>query len=257
VIDGEVYKSFDHYYQKMKVKDLMGVESEKFTDASTKNFSSLAKEILKSANISRKSIDNWRVTCGVEIIQKALLERVRQSEALRKALIHTGNKIIAHTYAGDDFFGTGCPIKYVKDWCGGMEKNKVSLKFPMTFPLTPETVKNVPVFAKGRNVLGVIYMLLREKINNNALDGVVVELSDANKLVEVEIAPPRQQPIEKEAVPEPTATSTSDVTMMKEADIDFTMDYEVDNAFSKTTPKPKSLTKDAEDNSEAAKVWNF
>ncbi|KAH7723167.1 Protein F40F8.11 b [Aphelenchoides avenae] len=216
-IDNEVYKSVDHYYQKMKVKDLLGIESEKFSDDSTKNFSSLAKEILKSANVSRKSIDAWRITCGVE---KALLEKVRQNAQLRQALVDTGDKVIVHSYAGDDFFGTGCPIKYVKDWCTGMQKNKVSLKFRMFFPLTPETVKNVPIFAKGRNVLGVIYMILREKINQNALHALSVPLSPPSQYVEVEIGQGR---------PSGARTSASTVaedTKPNGSNIDFTMDYD-------------------------------
>uniref|UniRef100_A0A183BWV2 DUF1768 domain-containing protein n=1 Tax=Globodera pallida TaxID=36090 RepID=A0A183BWV2_GLOPA len=102
---------------------------------------------------------------GVEVIQKALLEKVRQCCDLRSAITSTADKLIVHSYSGDDFFGTGVRAKYVKDWCSGMEQNKVSLKYPMEFPLTGDNVKYVPVIAKGKNVLGAIYMILREKIN--------------------------------------------------------------------------------------------
>lgn len=61
--------------------------------------------------VDRRTIDQWRVTCGVNVIQKALLEKVCQLDTLRDALIQTGDKLIVHTYAADDFFGTGVPFK--------------------------------------------------------------------------------------------------------------------------------------------------
>uniref|UniRef100_A0A183CH86 ATP synthase F1 subunit epsilon n=1 Tax=Globodera pallida TaxID=36090 RepID=A0A183CH86_GLOPA len=150
IVDGISYKSVDQFYQMHKVKDLTGLESAKFTDGSTRNYSALAKELLRQANVKRSNIDNWRTGRGVEVIQKALLEKVRQCCDLRSAITSTADKLIVHSYNGDDFFGTGVPAKYVKDWCSGMEQNKVSLKYPMEFPLTGDNVKYVP----GKNVLG-------------------------------------------------------------------------------------------------------
>uniref|UniRef100_A0A183CH85 DUF1768 domain-containing protein n=1 Tax=Globodera pallida TaxID=36090 RepID=A0A183CH85_GLOPA len=176
IVDGISYKSVDQFYQMHKVKDLTGLESAKFTDGSTRNYSALAKELLRQANVKRSNIDNWRTGRGVEVIQKALLEKVRQCCDLRSAITSTADKLIVHSYNGDDFFGTGVPAKYVKDWCSGMEQNKVSLKYPMEFPLTGDNVKYVPVIAKGKNVLGAIYMILREKINKGQLDSITVSL---------------------------------------------------------------------------------
>lgn len=34
----------------------------------------------------------------------------------------------------------------------------------MSYPLVSDTLKGVPTIGKGRNVLGVIYMILREKV---------------------------------------------------------------------------------------------
>lgn len=81
-------------------------------------------------------------------IQNALLEKARQCDDYKQALIKTGENIIVQSYAGDDFFGAGVPFKvlnllcwdlnfeqmrpisfkYCKDWCDGMEKNKATLK---------------------------------------------------------------------------------------------------------------------------------
>jgi len=67
------------------------------------------------------------------------------------------------------------PFNYLKNWCSGMEENKASIKIPTAFPLTPEMVKHVPTFGKGRNVLGVIYTILREKINRGQLEALSME----------------------------------------------------------------------------------
>jgi len=174
-VGGVKYESVDHFYQIAKVRDLLGVESEKFFDGSVKNYGALARELLKGSNVRRDQVDNWRTTNGLMAIQKGLLEKLKQVPALQTALVNTGEKIIAHTFAGDDFFGTGVPFKYVKDWASGMEQNKSSMKIPMSFPLTPESVKSVPVLAKGRNVLGVIYMILREKFNLGQLNSLRVD----------------------------------------------------------------------------------
>lgn len=180
IIDGETFKSIDQYYQLQKVKDLTGIVSAKFTDGSTRDYSSLARDLLRQASLKRSDVDNWRTSNGVVVIQKALLEKVRQCYDLRSALTSTGEKIIVQSFAGDDFYGAGTPAKYVKDWLSGMEKNKASLKFPMEFPLNGETVKYVPVIGKGKNVLGAIYMILREKINNGQLDSLNVNITGKN-----------------------------------------------------------------------------
>lgn len=50
-IDGNLYKSVDQYYQSQKVKELTGIESKKFLDNSTKNYSGLARELLKQNGV--------------------------------------------------------------------------------------------------------------------------------------------------------------------------------------------------------------
>lgn len=175
-IDGNLYKSVDQYYQSQKVKELTGIESKKFLDNLTKNYSGLARELLKQNGISREQVDKWRTSRGVLIIQNALLEKARQCDDYKQALIKTGENIIVQSYAGDDFFGAGVPFKYCKDWCDGMEKNKATLKFPMTFPLTGDLLKSVPKIAKGRNVLGAIHMILREKLGEGHIDELSVDI---------------------------------------------------------------------------------
>uniref|UniRef100_A0A915P658 NADAR domain-containing protein n=1 Tax=Meloidogyne floridensis TaxID=298350 RepID=A0A915P658_9BILA len=150
IIDGETYKSIDQYYQQQKVKDLTGISSGKFTDGSTRDYSSLARELLRQASIKRSDVESWRTGRGLDVIQKAILEKLRQCQDMRNALTSTGDKILVQSFGGDDYYGSGTPAKYVKDWCSGIEKNKGSLK--------------------GKNVLGALFMILREKLNNSQLD---------------------------------------------------------------------------------------
>ena len=52
-----------------KVRDLVGVESGRFHDRSTKNYGALAKELLRNAKVNRSTVDDWRVSSGVMVIQ--------------------------------------------------------------------------------------------------------------------------------------------------------------------------------------------
>lgn len=112
----------------MKAYDLTEQTDEKFNDPKTRNYGAVSREILMNNNISRKSVDEWKTKCGLEVIQKALLAKVKQSTAFRDRLLETGDKIICHCFTTDDFYGTGVPVKYIFDWSDSMETNGKSLK---------------------------------------------------------------------------------------------------------------------------------
>uniref|UniRef100_A0A183D892 Reverse transcriptase domain-containing protein n=1 Tax=Gongylonema pulchrum TaxID=637853 RepID=A0A183D892_9BILA len=78
--------------------------------------------------------------------------------------LDSGDKLLVHCFGGDDFYATACNNKYIQDWAKSMQNNKVMIKIPMEFPLTSEAVLSIPKFGLGRNVLGVIYMQLREMV---------------------------------------------------------------------------------------------
>ncbi|KAI1712475.1 hypothetical protein DdX_09561 [Ditylenchus destructor] len=230
-VDGKTYKSVDQYYQMRKVQDLLGIESEKFTDGSTKDYSGLAKNLLREGSVDRNKIDKWRVTSGVEVVQKALLEKVKQCEELRKALVETGDKLIVQSYVGDDFFGAGAAAKEIKDWASKMEKNKVSVKVPTDYPLTSETLKHVPVIGKkGRNVLGIIYMILREKMNKGLLTSLQVTLSEFGN---VDLGAEKPKP----------GNRVNKKTDPNSMEIDFTKDYDADSTSLNTSALSGGSTK--------------
>ena len=51
-----MYKSVDHYYQKMKVFDLTKDATNRFDDPKIKNYSGVAREILREKGVSVFSI---------------------------------------------------------------------------------------------------------------------------------------------------------------------------------------------------------
>ncbi|CAL36504.1 NADAR domain-containing protein [Caenorhabditis elegans] len=204
LIDNKIYGSCDHYYQICKVTDLTGVSSDKLNrgvrdengkpivetieDAEKKSHSALAKDIIKAANISKEKVDEWRNSKGLETIQKALHAKVTQSAHLREALKESGDNILVHAFARDSIYGTGCTIPAIKKWLDDLSKAGVKhLKIPATFPLNKTTVQHCPVFAQGRNVLGVILMQLRQKISSGEIQ--VVDMSRIFNALRVNNAP--------------------------------------------------------------------
>lgn len=181
VIDNKIYKSCDHYYQICKVTDLTGISSDKLNsgvrdesgkpiveepvEKDNKSYSSIAKEILKASNVDKNKIDEWRNTKGLAAVQKALLAKTSQSAHLREALKESGDHILVHAFPRDCIYGTGCNVPKIKKWLDVLKTSAVkTLRIPATFPLDEITVQHCPVFAEGRNILGVILMQLREKV---------------------------------------------------------------------------------------------
>lgn len=194
LIDNKIYKSCDHYYQICKVIDLTGISSDKLNrgvldengksiiddvaaeEKEKKAYSAIAREIIKAASIEKSKVDEWRNTKGLAAIQKSLHAKATQSAHLREALKESGDQILVHAFPRDSIYGTGCNVPAIKKWLDDLEKSGVkSLRIPATFPLDETTVQHCPVFAQGRNVLGVILMQLREKIRNGDIE--IVDMS--------------------------------------------------------------------------------
>lgn len=192
LIGKNIYTSCDHYYQICKVTDLTGTSSvrlnrgvrdeegklisEATEEREKLSHSALAKDVLKAAEVSKDKVDEWRNTKGLAAIQKALLAKASQSAHLREALKESGDQILVHAYARDSIYGTGCSVPAIKKWLDNMEKAGVkTLKVPAQFPLDENTVQHCPVFAQGRNILGVILMQLRQKIRNGEIE--IIDMS--------------------------------------------------------------------------------
>uniref|UniRef100_A0A1I7U9U9 DUF1768 domain-containing protein n=1 Tax=Caenorhabditis tropicalis TaxID=1561998 RepID=A0A1I7U9U9_9PELO len=191
LIDGKIYSSCDHYYQICKVNDLTGTSSDRLNkgvrDESGKlivdsdvrekmSHSAIAKDVIKAAGIGKDKVDEWRNTKGLSAVQKALAAKATQSAHLREALKETGDQILVHAFPRDSIYGTGCNAPAIRKWLDDLEKSGIkTLKIPATFPLNETTVQHCPVFAQGRNILGVILMQLRAKIRSDGVE--IVDMS--------------------------------------------------------------------------------
>uniref|UniRef100_A0A0N5AMG9 DUF1768 domain-containing protein n=1 Tax=Syphacia muris TaxID=451379 RepID=A0A0N5AMG9_9BILA len=183
-IDGRTYDNVNHFYQLAKTEALCGVTSLLMIEGSesgisqkSKDYNTLARNILRINKVDRNVAEEWRRTAGLKVMQQALLAKVEQCQELRKALLESDDKLLVHCFGGDDFYASGCNHKYIQDWARSMKANKVQLKIPMEFPLTSEMVLSIPKFGLGRNVLGVIYMQLREMYklrDSSSSDGFVI-----------------------------------------------------------------------------------
>ncbi|PIC45974.1 hypothetical protein B9Z55_005814 [Caenorhabditis nigoni] len=213
LIDNKIYKSCDHYYQICKVVDLSGISSDKLNnDVRDENgkpildapvekdkraHSAIAKEILKTANVDKSKVDEWRNTKGLEAVQKALLAKASQSAHLREALKESGDQILVHAYPRDSIYGTGCGVPTIKKWLSDLEKSAVkTIRIPAEFPLNETTIQHCPVFAQGRNVLGVILMQLREKIRKGDIEVVdMTKIYDALRSTNASTEPMDTAPV--------------------------------------------------------------
>ncbi|CAG9529544.1 unnamed protein product [Cercopithifilaria johnstoni] len=196
-IDGRVYDNVNHFYQLAKTEALCGVTSLLMTEcaevdgsskSTPKDYNTLARNILKINKVSRSAAEEWRKGPGLEAMQRALLAKVEQCEELRKELMESGDKLLVHCFGGDDFYASACSHNYIQDWAKSMQNNKVMIKIPMEFPLTNETVLSIPKFGLGRNVLGVIYMQLREMLRDGVLPykGKTSKISSENQSMEMQ-----------------------------------------------------------------------
>ncbi|KAM3719160.1 Uncharacterized protein ACO02O_11070 [Dirofilaria immitis] len=217
-IDGRVYDNVNHFYQLAKTEALCGVtsllmtecvEADGLSKSAPKDYNTLARNILKINKVSRSAAEEWRKGPGLEAMQRALLAKVEQCEELRKELTDSGDKLLVHCFGGDDFYASACNHNYIQDWAKSMQNNKVMIKIPMEFPLTNETVLSIPKFGLGRNVLGVIYMQLREMLRDGVLPykGKTNKVSNESQSMEVqseELAGPSIVP----SVPAPLKSDT-------------------------------------------------
>lgn len=136
-VDGIKFSSMEQYmmYQKAVV----------FKDKD------IASQILKTNDVARikdfgKQVSNYNDTVwnGMRqiVIYKGLLEKFRQNEKLKKALLDTGDDILAECAVSDKIWGIGLSMK---------DSNRNDIKS-----------------WKGQNLLGFALMLVRSELRKSA-----------------------------------------------------------------------------------------
>lgn len=78
----------------------------------------------------------------------------------------TGNKYIIYTYVKEHFYATGTPMHEIQDWINMSSRANFYIKLPLRFPVIYQDLQYVPWMPNnGHNVLGLIYMALREAVS--------------------------------------------------------------------------------------------
>lgn len=81
-------------------------------------------------------------------------------------LMSTSDCYIFYTYTKDHFFATGKIKSEINDWLEKLKEANVYIKVPLRFPLQIEDLACTPTICNGgHNVLGNIYMALREAVS--------------------------------------------------------------------------------------------
>lgn len=77
----------------------------------------------------------------------------------------TKNRFIVCTDIRDHFYAAGVIDRGVETWAKEQARQGTIVKIPRRFPLQPEDLGYLPDIKGGRNVLGSIYMVLRDKVD--------------------------------------------------------------------------------------------
>ncbi|GMR32657.1 hypothetical protein PMAYCL1PPCAC_02852 [Pristionchus mayeri] len=174
------YPSVEHYYQACKLYTLGGsdlaLRMNKVSDPS--QCKSAVRNILNSVNIPKQKIESWRRTEAPEILVHANLYKFAQNRELREKLLSTGDALLVHTFDKDDLYAVGMNEEATKKW--SLDNNGKHIQVPRYF-LTDWFVHadKLPTYnGKGRNILGIILMMIREvfRPENNRADPKIMSL---------------------------------------------------------------------------------
>lgn len=79
--------------------------------------------------------------------------------------MNTRDRYIFYTYTRENFYGTGKTKMEMTPWLESLKKSNVFFKAPLRFPIKKSDLADTPIIpGNGHNVLGIIYMALRESV---------------------------------------------------------------------------------------------
>jgi len=166
-IDGEPYASVHDYVWKKKFYEL------------TSNLppeEGSSRTALRLCGVDSKENERWILHRGLLYLQKAILAKVRCDENFRIDLTATGSQIMVYCFIKDTFFGSGEKMQDLQSWFEGCCTVNVHFKYPRSFPLVFSDLACTPRIGLGYNVLGTIYMALREKLRRTDVTEIEVDI---------------------------------------------------------------------------------
>lgn len=174
------YPSAEHYYQACKLFTLGGPEFAQRMNgvADPSQCKSAVRNMLNSINVPKQRIEAWRRSDAPEILIHANLYKFAQNRELREKLLSTGDALLVHTFDKDDLYAIGMNEETTKKW--SLDNNGKHVQVPRYFlkDWFMQSDRLPTYLGKGRNMLGVILMIIREAFRpeRNRADPKIIEL---------------------------------------------------------------------------------
>uniref|UniRef100_A0A914GV48 NADAR domain-containing protein n=1 Tax=Globodera rostochiensis TaxID=31243 RepID=A0A914GV48_GLORO len=188
VVDGNEYGSLEHYYQACKLFSLIGAQAaqELRSVKDPLKAKTRTRELLFAVGVNKAKVDAWKNTHGVLVLQHAMrLKFGVQHPEMRDQLLATEDALLIQAYDKDSFFAAGMTESAAREWAKENEGNV--LKFPSE--LNHENVKHIPLIGKGKNVLGVLAMHIRNELRNKKSSPDDIQAYDEFKQREEQLSP--------------------------------------------------------------------
>ncbi|GMT04114.1 hypothetical protein PENTCL1PPCAC_26288, partial [Pristionchus entomophagus] len=158
------YPSVEHYYQACKLYTLGGPEFAQRMNGVNEptQCKSTVRNILNQINVPKSAIEGWKRSEAPEILIHANLYKFAQNRELREKLLSTGDALLVHTFDKDDLYAIGMNEETTKKW--SLDNNGKHVLVPRYFlkEYFVQTNKLPTYHGKGKNLLGVILMMIRE-----------------------------------------------------------------------------------------------
>ncbi|KAI6197557.1 NADAR domain-containing protein [Aphelenchoides besseyi] len=167
IIDGQSYNSVEEYVRYKKFMELTG---------SPPNINGSQRSSLRIA-AGEKTIEQWIINRGLIYMQNGILHKLKSDVDFHEMLMGTNTKMICYTYAKDQFYGTGCLMNSFLDWFQRCGNSNFFFQFPIRLPLRRSDLACLPNIMDGYNVLGAIYMSIRETLRYQSLETVSIDMS--------------------------------------------------------------------------------
>jgi len=160
IISGNTYPTVEHYYEACKLRSLCGAECARSLKSINDPGAAKATSKRFTQAIPRKHKEMWRRSDGILVVRYALGEKYRQNPHLAEQLLATGEKLLVQSTKYDDLWSTGMLDKELDEWLAENAGNCVDVPSDVF----PENVEQLPTIGKGKNLLGVLTMSIRDQL---------------------------------------------------------------------------------------------
>ncbi|KAI6195714.1 hypothetical protein M3Y94_01020400 [Aphelenchoides besseyi] len=139
------------------------------------------RAMLKHQGVTETQYDKWALERGLIYTQMAMVQKAMDSPTVLEELQRTSNKFIVYTFTEDRFYGAGEKMQTaLEKWYASRFQN-TSVCIPAGFPIKFTDLNCSPQLWLGHNVLGTLWMCLRQKylVEKNSLSSLMPYIADA------------------------------------------------------------------------------